>query len=106
MRTIIDSVLADRKLPAGHLRVLLAVLYHTSSWSRCVDTVKLQRIADTAGVSVRTVRRALQHLELHGLVYESGDGRANYTRVGTGKGDTMHVPLCDARKGDTQDVPL
>lgn len=104
MRGAIEAVLADERVTPGELRVFLAVLAHTASWSRLSDTITRRELAGAAGVSERTVPRALRRLAKLGIRYEPGSGRGNHTRVGLAKGDTG--PVDNPAKGDTQDGAL
>jgi hypothetical protein len=63
MRQSIERALAAKDTTAGDLRVLLVVLAQTASWSKLSDSTTRAAIADAAGVSEATAKRALARLD-------------------------------------------
>ena len=67
---------ADPRLGAGELRVFMAVIARTASWSRLEDSVTHAVLAEIAGVDRETLRRALRRLsELGAIEYLPGAGK-------------------------------
>lgn len=84
MRQAIDRALADPKVPAGHLRVLLVVLADVASWSRLDEATTRADLARRAGVSEETVKRAMPRLQALGAVVwdpSTTRGRPSHVRL-------------------------
>lgn len=56
------------KLKSRDWRVLVAVLNVTSSWSRLTDTVTLEQLADTVGLTKPRVSESLNRLAREGVI--------------------------------------
>ncbi|MHB8185888.1 MAG: hypothetical protein ACYDDU_07325 [Dermatophilaceae bacterium] len=68
MRQAIDRALADPGLPAGHWRVFAVILADLPSWSRLSEATTRAQLANRAGVSEETVKRAMARLSGLGVV--------------------------------------
>lgn len=83
IRKAIDTALADPALTMSEARVLLALVRDVGSWARLWDHRTRQEIATAAGVSERSVTRALARLaDLGAVVWEPSDVRGRPSRVG------------------------
>lgn len=73
MRAAIEAVLDPefRARPAD-LRIVLAIIHEVGSWSRVEDEIALSQIARRAGVSLRTLYRALARLVPDVITYQPG----------------------------------
>lgn len=100
-RAAIQSVLTTPGLTSGELRVFLAILHETSTWTRVWDRRSVDDLAGLAGVSIRTVHRALRRLQDVGAVEWHGSRAAEQlseVRLATESGtttvqsDDAHMP--------------
>lgn len=102
-RPAIAAVLADPAATEGELRVLLAIVHEVALFSRLSDHVTRQRLADLAGVSERTVSRAVTRLVEAGAV-EWRPGRRGVASVVAFPAGHLDVPPSDDPAGHL-DVP-
>jgi hypothetical protein len=79
-RGAITSALA-KGAPAGALRVLLAFIVETTSWSKLEARITLRRIGDLTGMSEREVRKAVKWLKEQEIVkWTPGDSLPGQAR--------------------------
>lgn len=81
LRVSIERAL-DAEPSRLQLRLFLAALHRTATWSRLEDKVALAELAQLVRVSDRTARRGLAGLNHAGiLAWLPGSGRGNYSTV-------------------------
>jgi hypothetical protein len=97
MRSAIATALSMTGVTAGELRVLMAVLELTAAHGKLTDRVLRAVIADRAGVSERTVTRALKKWRDLGVIT---------WRPARALGDFGELTLCRAPVDKPEFVPM
>lgn len=85
----VDAGAVAAMSPAG-AKVYLVLTAHSRNWEA---SLSLKRMADLAGISVRSVIRAVQHLERIGTIKRTkgnGRGRISSYRINGDMGDTVY----------------
>lgn len=67
-REFIDGVVADKSLKAADLRVAMALMHTTTTWSKLEDSISRAQLAALADVDERNVARAMKRLEAGGHI--------------------------------------
>jgi len=83
LRQAIDRVIALPELTASEAKVFLVVVRDVTSWSRLWDVRSREEIAATAGVSERTVSRAMDRLvEVGAVSWQPSRTKGKVSQVG------------------------